>query len=313
MRVDRDGLRKKIAAPARLSTMKTTPASQTYLPFGLGEPRSFGSLTLVPLYPEADPVADYVGLDEALAGALTVTEVNDAGAVETLLVANPLRTAVLLYEGEELVGAKQNRILERSILVAAGAKLEIPVRCVEQGRWAYRTSAFAAAPRAAYPELRKTLRHRASQTEVWAEVSAKSQRLRVHSPAGAAEAIYHRHAATLEEYLQALPRLDGQAGVLVGIGGRLVCLDYVSRSEVFAGLYLKLLRGYALSALECPVEAPLRRREIGRFLGELELAKRHRRPAVGLGEEALLTEYAVGAELVLDGDVIALSAYPGQA
>jgi hypothetical protein len=292
--------------------MKTTPAPQTYLPFALGEPRSFGSLTLVPLYTEAEPTVDYVGLDEALAGGLTVTEANEAGLVETLLVANPLGTAALLYEGEELVGAKQNRILERSILVAPSAKLEIPVRCVERGRWAYRTSGFAAAPRAAYPELRQTLRHQASQTKVWAEVDAKSRRLRAVSPTHAAEAIYERHSATLEEYLHALPRLDGQAGVLVGIGGKLVCLDYVSRSEVFAGLYLKLLRGYALSALECPVEAPLRRRDVGRFLGELELAKRHRRAAVGLGEEGLLTEYA-GAELVLDGEVVALSAYPGQA
>src|SRR5262245_50763966 len=154
--------------------MKTTPASQT-LPFGLGEQHSFGSLTLVPLYTEAEPTADYMGLDEALAGGLTVTEANDAGVVETLLVANPLGTAALLYEGEELIGAKQNRILERAILVAPGAKLEIPVRCVEQGRWSYRTSRFAAAPRAAYPELRQALRQ--SQMDVWAEVSAKSARL----------------------------------------------------------------------------------------------------------------------------------------
>ena len=119
--------------------------------------------------------------------------------------------------------------------------------------------------------------------------------------------------ASLDEYLQALPRLDGQAGAIVGVAGRLVCLDYVSRSDVFAGLYLKLLRGYALSAIEQPVDRPLRRRDLGRFLGELELAKRDRRPAVGLGEEGVLTEYAVGAELRLDGEVIALSAYPGQA
>ena len=47
----------------------------------------------LPIYTEAEPVADYVGLDEAIAGGLTVTEVDDAGAVETLLVANPLGTA----------------------------------------------------------------------------------------------------------------------------------------------------------------------------------------------------------------------------
>jgi hypothetical protein len=110
-----------------------------------------------------------------------------------------------------------------------------------------------------------------------------------------------------------LPRLDGQAGAIVGIAGELVCLDFVSRSEVFAGLYLKLLRGYALSAIERPLDKPMRRRDLGRFLGELELAKRARRPAVGLGEEGVLTEYAVGSELVVEGEVVALSAFPGQA
>ena len=145
-------------------------------------------------------------------------------------------------------------MLERSILVAAGSKLEIPAKCVEQGRWAYHSRRFAPAPRAAHPELRR-LRHdlgRPSQQAVWAEVAAKSARLGVRSATGAAEAMYVDRAASLDEYLQALPRLDGQAGAIVGIAGRLVCLDYVSRSDVFAGLYLKLLRGYALSAIETP-------------------------------------------------------------
>src|SRR5438874_12799568 len=119
--------------------MKTQPAPQSTLPFGLGEPRSFAGLTIVPLYPEPDARADYVGLDEAAASGLTVTEVDEEGAVESLLVTNPLGIAVLLYEGEELVGAKQNRVLERSVLVAAGSKTPTPAKCVEQGRWGYRS------------------------------------------------------------------------------------------------------------------------------------------------------------------------------
>jgi hypothetical protein len=292
--------------------MQTTSAPPAFLPFGLGEPRSFGGLTIVPLYPEHEPTLDYVGLDEAVAGGLVVTEISEAGTVESLLVTNPTGVAALLYEGEELVGAKQNRVLERSVLVAAGAKLEIPAKCVEAGRWGYRSRRFAPAPRAAYPELRR-LRHERgvpSQGAVWGEVAAKSARLGVRSPTAAVEAIYEARAASLDEYAQALPRLDGQAGAVVAIAGELVCLDYVSRSEVFAGLYLKLLRGYALSAVERPLDRPLRRRDLGRFLGELELAKRDRRPAVGLGVEGALTEYAVGSELVVDAEVVALSAFP---
>ena len=159
--------------------MNTHTYVSTVLPFELGEARSFGGLTVVPLFADAEPSVEYVGLDEAVAGGVVVSEVSDAGAVESLLVANPLGTAVLLYEGEELAGAKQNRVLERSILVGAGSKIEIPAKCVEAGRWAYRSRRFAPAPRAAYPELRR-LRHDLgvpSQRQVWAEVDAKAARL----------------------------------------------------------------------------------------------------------------------------------------
>jgi hypothetical protein len=280
------------------------------LPFRVGEPRSFRGLTVIPLFPVDAPVLEYIGLDEAASRGFVVKEIDEAGAVETLVVGNPLPERVLLYEGEELVGAKQNRVLQKTILVEAGVSLKIPVNCVERGRWSRPLRGFAPAPRAAYPELR--MAQRTGQHAVWAEVGAKSARMHSFSPTAAAAQLYIDHQPSLDEYLQALPRLDGQAGVLVGIAGRLVCLDYVSRSEVFAGLYSKLLRGYALQALETPVDRPLRKAAVGRFLGELELAERKRRPAIGLGEEGLLTECAVGSELILAGEVFALSAFPAR-
>jgi hypothetical protein len=37
---------------------------------------------------------------------------------------------VLILDGEELVGTKQNRIVNTTILVAAGCEIVIPVSCV---------------------------------------------------------------------------------------------------------------------------------------------------------------------------------------
>jgi hypothetical protein len=287
--------------------MKTLASTQT-LPFELGSARSYRGLTLVPLFPSCPPALDYLGLDEASAGGLTVSEAGAEGVVEWLLVENPLPELVLLYEGEELVGAKQNRMLEQTILVGAGSTLKVPAKCVERGRWSQRTEHFAPAPRAAYPELRRA--RFVGQAAVWADVAAKSARLQACSPTDAAEELYVSRRASLDEYVQALPRLDGQSGVIVGIGGRLVCLDYVSRSDVFAGLYLKLLRGYALDAIESPVEKPLAQAAVGRFLGELELAPRTARAAVGVGEIRSFAGNALGSELAADGEVVALSAFP---
>jgi hypothetical protein len=289
--------------------MTTHTASATHrLPFQLGEPRSFRGLAIFPLYPTEAPTAEYVGLDEAMARGLAIHEVDQAGNIQLLLLENRLAERVLLFPGEELVGAKQNRVVEHPILVEAGASVKVPVHCVERGRWAYRSRSFAPAPRAAYPALRKA--QKLGQSAVWAEVGAKSARMDSSSPTDAAEQLYLDHRASLDEYLQALPRLDGQAGVLVGIAGRLVCVDYVSRPDVFAGLYLKLLRGYALEAIEMPVDRPLRKAAVGRFLGELELAQRTERVAVGLGQRGDLTEYAVGSELVVGGEVVAVTAFP---
>src|SRR5258707_852043 len=108
----------------------------TTSPFELGDPHAFAGLALIPLFPAHQPRLEYIGLDEAAASGLRVTEIDQGGSVNTLFVDNPLSTNVLLFEGEELVGAKQNRILERTILVPAHTKQPVPVNCVERGRWA---------------------------------------------------------------------------------------------------------------------------------------------------------------------------------
>jgi hypothetical protein len=145
------------------------------LPFEVGEPKQFAGLTLIPLFPAAKPQLDYLGLDEASARGLTVSEIGAEGVVELLALENPLDECVLLYEGEELVGAKQNRILDQTILGGAKAGLKIPAKCVERGRWSHHTQHFVPAPRAAYPALR--MQQRLGQGAVWADVAAKQVRL----------------------------------------------------------------------------------------------------------------------------------------
>jgi hypothetical protein len=294
--------------------MNTIAKSQlpfTQLPFTLGEPRQFAGLALVPLHAAREPRLEYVGLDEGLARGLQVTEVDDAGSVGTLLVANPTDLNVLLYEGEELVGAKQNRILDRAILVQAGSKVPVPVSCVERGRWAYRSATFSAAPRTAYPEVRAHRHLGGGQGEVWSSVARKSVRLAAHSPTEAAEAMYVRRGATLEEYLAKLPRQPGQCGAIVCIAGRVVCLDFVGRSDVYAGLHAKLVRGYALDALERPVDAPVPEAYVEKLLARIGAASRVPGEQVGLGQERRLRGPRVaGSELVVGDETVALTVFP---
>jgi hypothetical protein len=110
------------------------------------------------------------------------------------------------------------------------------------------------------------------------------------SPTRAAESLYVDNAARLDEYVAAFPRLDGQSGAVAAVGGRIACLDWVSRSDVWAGLHAKLVRGYALSALEVPAGG-----------------------SVGPDEVAQLLEDGLRAELVVEGETLAMTVFPAAA
>jgi len=81
----------------------------------VGDPLRHEALSVFPLFAEPNGSVDFRLSDDALADeSLLVEEVSECGSVPDLLVENKGDDRVLFLEGEELVGAKQNRILKRS-------------------------------------------------------------------------------------------------------------------------------------------------------------------------------------------------------
>jgi hypothetical protein len=238
--------------------------------------------------------------------------------VPELFVENPTDSAVLLYDGEELVGAKQNRILNVSVLVEADAKLPIPVSCVEQGRWSRRSDLFGSAKHISHSHLRRRkaetlaaqpLARGVAQGQVWDEVSAKQMRMGVRSETAANRDTFEAHAAQLRALEQAFAAAPGQCGAVLGLGDDL-CLDAVSRPDAFALLWPKLRAGYLLDALERLDRRATSVERISAFVAEVGGASVTRGPSAGLGEDVRLRgEAVVGSGLTLDGETIQLSAF----
>ena len=127
----------------------------TLAALSIAAPQRFSNLTVYPLIAPADLDADYLVLDEALRRKLApVTEVSCGGSVPELAFDNQADEGVLLLDGEELVGARQNRVLNITILVGGHKNIVIPVSCVEHGRWRYNSDEFASADRALFSKAR---------------------------------------------------------------------------------------------------------------------------------------------------------------
>ena len=287
----------------------------------LGEPVEHRGIVIAPLFPRRTPDAAYVTLEQALPLGFRVDEVSESGSVPELAVRNPTDKDVLLYDGEELIGAKQNRILNVSVLVAAGAKTLIPVSCVEEGRWHRRSATFASAPHASHPDLRRRkveqlaatpLARGAAQGIVWDAVREKASRLDAHSPTGAQADMFRSRADELRALEGAFAPTPGQCGAVLALGDTL-CLDYVSRPDAFASLYPKLRSGYLLDAIERLNGKPADVGGLEHFVAAVSAGATVRQPSAGRGEDIRLRGVGVvGSGLALGDELVQLSAFTAE-
>jgi hypothetical protein len=286
---------------------------------------TYANLDMFPLLGGRSGEPAYLTLGAALAAGLAhVTEVSEQGSVPELRFVNGAAQPVLLLDGEELVGAKQNRIVNLSILVAAASELVIPVSCVEAGRWRHQSSAFAAAGRAHFAagrarklaqvssSLARDGSRRSDQGAVWEEISLKANRMRAESTTAAAAAMYEANAQRLDDFVQAMPPLEQQCGAVFAINGRLVGLDLFDDRATFARQVRTLVTSYALDAIDEFAEdaRELQDHDCKALLADVLRADCRAFKAIGMGEDLRLDGSGIkGAALACDGRLVHLCAF----
>jgi hypothetical protein len=266
-------------------------------------------------------------LDEALAcGGLRLTESSEIGSVPRLLAKNSMPRSVLLLDGEELIGVKQNRVVNLSILLGPNITTEIPVSCVEAGRWRTTSTLCSTAGRVQFADaraqkleqvsasLRTTGRADSDQRSVWDAISAKAARMGVSSPTAAMAAVFESQRDDLRAFTEALRPQDGQIGAAYAIGGELVGVEVLDSSATFRKVADKLTTSYALDAVEATSGAPPPEMAAVRaFLEQLGAATRKSSSTVGLGMSMRLSSpEVVGAALVWEESCIHLAAFRRQ-
>ncbi len=289
-----------------------------------GEAVHFQGLTMFPLVGNADRKPDYRMLDDALGdGSVTIGEVSEGGTVPVLRLENRGTRPVLLLDGEQLVGAKQNRVLNLTILAPAGKTIDIPVSCVEQGRWSFDSPQFMSSERVMFSRGRASKAASVSasmyegrgrnsdQGEVWDAIAMKSERMASFSPTAAMERIYVDHGARLDDYLEQFPVQAGQCGAVFAVGGRVVGFDLFDAADTYARLGRKLLSGYAMDAMEAePDAAPAADDSAAGFLERVAACETRAWPAVGLGEDLRYSGQGLAvAALARDGEAVHVCAF----
>lgn len=226
-----------------------------------GKPLKYKNMGVIPLFTSIDSI-EYLTLKEALnKKLLIITEVSKGGAVPELKVTNKAEMPVLLLDGEELVGAKQNRILNTTILLKEKSETIIPVSCTEQGRWSYKSDKFNVSDVIAAHNIRAKKASSVSanlsnsnefasdQFEVWNEIDRIARNTNIHSETGAMKDIFYAKMEDLDKFLEAFKCEPHQKGLLITINGEVVGFDAISLESAYKKLHPKLVKSYAMDAL----------------------------------------------------------------
>lgn len=224
------------------------------------KPLARGNFVVFPLTAKKmKSIGDFMTLDEAAeTKSVVVSEIGEnAAQVDTLTVENKSDKPLFLLSGEICYGGKQNRIIRHSMVISPGQKMEVPVRCIEQGRWSGGHSDFMALKKANAPAgVRQAAQQKSqSQQSTWQEVEknlksfSKDSSTRSLTEAVADPEIQNESKKYFEDTLTALTGNERVVGIVIAVNGRIIGSDVFSSHELFKRYAEKLLNSYALEAL----------------------------------------------------------------
>jgi hypothetical protein len=291
----------------------------------LCEPQQFKNIVIVPLFTSANDAPEYLTLTEALQQRLaTITEVSMGGQVPNVKVTNRSELCLLLLEGEELIGARQNRTLNTSLLLAGKSETVVPVSCTEAGRWSYQTTTFADAAYLSPHKLRKIksnsvavalqrqMGHKSDQHAVWGAVHELCLSSHVQSPTSSIHDAMAARARELEEFLANLKPLPNQKGLVVLVNGEIAGADMLSSARAYQVLHSKFIRSYALEALSEQKRAENQKslEKVKSFFEASKASVERIHCVAGCGEDHRFEgPRLAGAALVAEGAIIHLNLY----
>jgi hypothetical protein len=209
-----------------------------------------GRLTVFPISLSRDngPLRNVLTMRQAMdRGVLAVEELTPPRVSEARFVNKSEDRFVFLMAGELVAGGRQNRTLRTDALLGPQSSADLPLYCVEKGRWAGEAK-FSGSAGVAPQTIREQAASGAGQQAVWDEVARANSRMEVSTPsddlnaAMTGPATARKLGELRDKIIPRLPR--GCVGIVVAHGSRIVGADLFNSPELFSAMRQKVLDSY---------------------------------------------------------------------
>jgi hypothetical protein len=200
----------------------------------VGSGYRYGNLTWFPVWTDAD-IKPRRYTTKVRHSSVSLAEKENA-QVPVLEICNSSDTPVLIFEGALLEGGWQHRALTRTMLVPANSRTDLPVVCVEAGRWGGARSQSVGdmmAPARVRSAIRGLNRSgsgfvsqtRPDQQRVWSEVNRYAEFVDQTDETSSLVNMRSSVDSNYRSNLEAPKALAGQRGVIVAVMGQPIALE----------------------------------------------------------------------------------------
>lgn len=284
------------------------------------------NLSIVQIVTANQNTFNYIsGLSAMNDNLIEVKEVSEGGSVNMLHVFNLSNQFVFFMDGDILSGAKQNRVLNSSVLLAPNTKTHIPVSCVERGRWSHISEKFGGTDYAAPSMMRakkasrvtanfeKRMNFVSDQGEVWKDVEQYSMKFDIKSKSDNLSDIYDKKKKDFDEFIKSFTANPEANGMAVFVKNSLLSLDIFNQTSIFAEYFPRILKGCAMESFGLKGKSKMTEAEANfktlTFIDQFDnLAfSEHAGVCVGI-EKRFRSEDLTGFELVYNSYMIHLTA-----
>ena len=241
--------------------------------------------------------ADYQNLKEAIERpGFRITEkkqngrFTDRGAVNTLSAQNKTDETIYMMAGDVVTGGKQDRVIAMDLIIPARTITDIPVFCVEKGRWSYKdlegnsaekveknkkVFAFTGYYNVASNDIRRTVKNTQSQDEVWKKVGEVTMINNASSNTNAYSSLESSEdfTKTRDDYLRFFQDKFDQKENVIGIvavsGSTILGTDIFGHPNLFKKQYEALLHSYVTEAITSGTEVNISQEKVDQHSKEL--------------------------------------------
>ena len=275
-----------------------------------GKMQQIAGLTLFPLNATARGVLSNLKTFDELAdlGFARAVEQSGGANVTSIDIENKSDYWLLLLDGEGIVGAKQNRMIQRSVIIAPHTRNSVPVNCVEQGRWSYKgRSNFDKAEFSISPKMRdikgeflKTKEVHRLQGAMWNEIDLLEKKLGANSSTKDLDEIIKSKQKVSSYEISKLVRENPCHGFLVFGSGR-PFVELFGREDLCEKFIPKSIRTWIADADDT---SSIQSFDAYRALNNLLLSDWSTEASVCSEEVRICKDESNGRSILMDGDFV---------